>query len=462
MQGQPVIAIFDIGKTNKKLFLFDERYNIVYERSAQFAEITDEEGDACENLEEVEQFLFESLHAIFDDKNFDIRAINCSAYGASFVYIDDEGKPLTPLYNYLKQYPEALKKRFYEAYGGEEKFSRDTASPVLGSLNSGMQLYRIKEERPELFARMKYALHLPQYIVYCLTKKALSEITSIGSHTNLWNFATNSYHEWVYKEGVINKFPPIVDTTTVTTEKFKGKEYIMGTGLHDSSAALIPYLLNFRDPFVLISTGTWCISLNPFNTHPLTSEELKNDCLCYLQYKGSPVKASRLFAGHEHEEQVKKIAAFFHQDRVYFDKIAFDSGMIQQLKKKLPIGLQSGDLINTSVFAHRDLNSFSSSTEAYHQLMLDIIAAQYASTQLVLRQTSVKKMYVDGGFSRNAVYMNLLASVFPDMKVFAASMANATAVGTALAISSSWNSKALPENIIDLVYFPVASADRVL
>ena len=34
-----VIAIFDIGKTNKKFFLFDEQYKIVVEKTETFAEI---------------------------------------------------------------------------------------------------------------------------------------------------------------------------------------------------------------------------------------------------------------------------------------------------------------------------------------------------------------------------------------------------------------------------------------
>ena len=38
----PTIAIFDIGKTNKKLFLFNENYEIVLEKSTQFSEITDD------------------------------------------------------------------------------------------------------------------------------------------------------------------------------------------------------------------------------------------------------------------------------------------------------------------------------------------------------------------------------------------------------------------------------------
>ena len=106
------------------------------------------------------------LRDVFARKQFDIKALNFTTYGASFVYIDEDGNPVAPLYNYLKPYPEELKKKFYDTYGGEENFSKITASPVLGSLNSGMQLYRIKHEKPELFKKIKHALHLPQYLSY--------------------------------------------------------------------------------------------------------------------------------------------------------------------------------------------------------------------------------------------------------------------------------------------------------
>ena len=47
-------------------------------------------------------------------------------------------------------------------------------------------------------------------------------------------------------------------------EEFSEEDTIaVGAGLHDSSAALIPYLSAFREPFILLSPGTWCISLNP-------------------------------------------------------------------------------------------------------------------------------------------------------------------------------------------------------
>lgn len=455
MSTIPVIAIFDVGKTNKKLFLFDENYKIVFERSARFNETADEDGFPCENLDALRSSVFDSLQEVFQNTAFKIKAINFSAYGASFVHIGDDGEPVTPLYNYLKPYPEYLKKQFYHTYGGEEEFSYKTASPVLGHLNSGMQLYWLKYERPDVYKKIKYSLHLPQYMSYLVSKNPCSDITSIGCHTNLWDFQKNNYHEWVYQEGIIEKLAPIVAADYIVSGAFPGTNYRAGVGLHDSSAAIIPYLVNFHDPFVLISTGTWCISLNSFNDQPLTREELKCDCLSYMTFERKPVKASRLFAGNEHELQVKRIADFFNQNPVHYQTMHYNPEIITALQKKIsPVeATDTIELITKSLFAKRDLSAFETDAEAYHQLILDIITQQKASTQLVLKGTDVKRLFVDGGFSKNAIYMNLLASAFPDLEVFAASMAQATAVGTALAIHKAWNGKPVPNNLIELEYY---------
>lgn len=451
MEAKPVIAIFDVGKTNKKLFLFDEHYKIVFEKSARFNEITDENGDPCENLDSLSQSVFNSLCEVFKLKEFDIRAVNFSTYGASFVYVDEQGEALTPLYNYLKAYPQDLKDLFYKTYGSEEAIAMQTASPALGSLNSGLQVYRLKHQQPEVFKKTKYALHLPQYLSYVLTGKACTDMTSIGCHTALWDFAENDYHRWVREEGITAKFAPVTSGNEVVTTTFEGKEIKVGTGLHDSSAALIPYLVSFTDPFVLLSTGTWSISLNPFDHTPLTAAELKNDCLNYLQYKGMPVKASRLFAGYEYEQQVKRIAEHFDQNTAKYRHIEYDADIVSKLTKNRDV--RSSMDVHPITFSARNLNDFANDNEAYHQLMIDIIEQQKASTVLIMKGAPVKRIFVDGGFSKNAVFMHLLAAAFPDMEVFAASMAQATAVGTALAIHHCWNSKSQPTDLIELKYY---------
>lgn len=441
-----VIAIFDVGKTNKKLFLFDENYNLVFERSAKFLETTDEDGDSCENLESLRLSVFDSLHQVFRMKQFDIKAMNFASYGASLVYVDESGMPLTQLYNYLKQYPEALSEELYNKYHGANQFSLETASPLLGSLNSALQLYRIKKEKSELFKKIKYALHLPQYLSFLVSGTYYADMTSIGCHTAMWDFKNKNYHKWIDEEGLLEKMAPITSGKEVFDSSFPGNTYKVGAGFHDSSSALIPYLVNFHEPFVLISTGTWCITLNPFAEIILTEEELRQDCLFYMTYDGTPVKASRLFAGHQHEIQSKRIADYFGIPSSKFKNIETNWDII----KRIPRNTTIVDLDN---FGRRNLSFFKDYIQAYHYLINDLVRAQVQSTNLVLSKKNCKRIFVDGGFSKNHVYMSLLAYHYPEMEVFAASMAQATALGAALAIHEHWNTQPIPSNIIELKYF---------
>ncbi len=445
---QPVTAIFDIGKTNKKLFFFDEEYDwtaprwtaprIVFESNSEFEEILDEDGDPCEDIDKLSNWVINSLKVALNHPVFEVKAVNFATYGASFVLVDENGVPVAPLYNYLKPFPEDLKTLFYQKYGGEQKIARETASPILGNLNSGMQLFRLKYQKlldgnplggnPQIFKRVKYALHLPQYMSSLITKQFFSELTSIGCHTQLWDFEKNDYHEWVKSEGIDTILAPIVPTDTIIETVVEGKKIKVGIGLHDSSAALIPYLLRekrnavqrvaVQEPFVLISTGTWCISLNPFNSSPLTDEELSKDCLCFMTFEGKIVKASRLFAGNKHHTETKKIAAHFGVNEDFYKNIVFDKDILAAIRTT------------------KDA-AFDNEIMAYHQLMLEIVNEQVASTNLVIYNTDksvppIKTIYIDGGFSKNSIYIELLKLSFPEMTITVASVNQATAIGAAL------------------------------
>ena len=87
--------------------------------------------------------------------------------------------------------------------------------------------------------------------------------------------------------------------------------------------------------------------------------------------------------------------------------------------------------------------------------MINIIKKQVASTKMILKNTAVKRIFIDGGFSKNQIYMNLMAQAFPHIEVYAASMAQATAMGAALAIHHKWNSHAIPGDLIELKMYTV-------
>lgn len=444
----PVVAILDIGKTNKKLFLFNENYEVVFEKSVLLKETTDEDGEVCEDIQALSTWVLEMVDKVLQNNQYQIKALNFSAYGASFVYLNKEGKPLAPLYNYLKKYPQKLHSAFLSKYNSDGRFFIDTASPNLESLNSGLQVYRLKYDQPAVYDQTTFALHLPQYLSYLFTQTATTDITSIGCHTALWDFNKNQYHHWVKEEQLNIKLPAICDTDSVKQIAKNNATIQVGIGLHDSSAALIPYLKYFKDPFVLISTGTWCISLNPFNDSPLTQDQLDNDCLCYMSYQGKPVKAARLFAGHEHEQVVVKLATHYNKPVDYYKSVGFNESLVnckalQEEDKALKVG------VHPSSFSNVDLNEFETYEAAYHAFMTAIIQQQKISTNLVLNP-SIQQIFVDGGFSNNAVYMHLLATVFPSLKVSAALLPQSSSRGAAMVIHDSWNPESLPTNLIAL------------
>lgn len=440
MVQQPVIGIFDIGKTNKKVLLFNQQYQLVREYADRLPETADEDGDPCEDLQHLDRWIQAQLLQLQQDPEIQLKAINVSAYGASFVYIDAEGNTLTPLYNYLKTYPATLQQRFYRNHGPEKEFCRQTASPSLGSLNSGLQLYRIKYYQPRVFRHMQYALHLPQYVSWKISGHPVTELTSIGCHTGLWDFEQDSYHQWVYEEELASRFPPLVTSDQVLPVELQGQTVLVGSGLHDSSAALIPYLQQFTDPFVLISTGTWSISLNPFNNIPLSEAELEQDCLCYLTYQGKPVKAARFFLGYAHEQELKKIAAHFHQQPDFYKSLQPDQQVLDSLEENF--GEQQYSSLEPSLY--KDY------TAAYHALMLKLVALQKKTTDRILQGPAISQLFVDGGFAGNSFFMQLLAAAYPDKLVAAASMQQGTALGAALALHHQWNTEPLPTELVAL------------
>lgn len=443
LPSTPVIAVFDVGRTNKKFFLFDEAYGTVYEEIVQFDEVPDNDGFPSDDVTKLSHWVGETLRLQMQREDVDIKAINFSAYGASFVHVDENGRPVAPLYNYLKPFPQAMQNDLYARYGGGQKLSLETASPLLGSLNSGLQLYRLKYEQPEVYEPTVHSLHLPQYVSSLVTGKYASDMTSIGCHTLLWNFHARMYHDWVYDEGLDEKLAPVLRSHAVFDIDVYGKSIRAGIGLHDSSAALIPYLANFTGPFVLISTGTWCISLHPFTKAPLSAEELERDCLLYLDYKGNPVKASRLFAGHDHEEAVTGLAARFSVPRDHYKEVAFSRELYEELVKSGKGGMMDNDEPGYAA--------------AYHSLMFDIIRRQQASTSLLLKGSPVRQIFVDGGFAHNPIYMQMLAEVFPGIEVYSATVSQATALGAALAIHNAWNTKPLATGMVALQrYLPIS------
>lgn len=446
----PVTAVFDIGKTNKKFLLFDESYSIIYKQQTMLDQIEDDDGDPCEDLDQLVRWIRKKFRDSLENDNFEIKAVNFSTYGATLVHLDEKGEPVTPLYNYLKPFPDYLEQQFYDRYGGRKQFSVETASPPMGMLNSGLQLYWLKYQKPKKYSKIRCTLHFPQYVSYLFTGNNTSELTSVGCHTGLWNYRQNTWHRWLDEEDMKHLLPeikPVEHTCKVTSGR---TELNVGIGIHDSSAALAPYLYLLDEPFMLISTGTWSIVLNPFNATSLTYEELRRDCLSYMNIYGNPVKASRLFLGQEYMHQKQRMDTHFNRKPTQtlpeinpglFKQLMAKDGLSRKLQ--LEKAHMSGPYPSEKP-GNWELANFDSYEEAYHQLMLDLVSIQADCIRLAEGPGQPDKMIVTGGFSQNDFFMRLLATKFPDKKVYTTSLPHASALGAAMVVN---NGKALEKEV---------------
>ena len=440
------IAVFDIGKTNKKFLLFDKNLKLVYEKEYQFKEIKDESGFECDNIRKIEDWIIDTLTEFSDNRDYKVKGVNFSTYGATLMYLDEHGKALTPAYNYLKPMPEGIADELYERYGGVDEFSRRTASPALGFLNSGLQILWLKKTKPRVFSKTKNILHFPQYFSHLLTGKVTSEFTSIGCHTAMWDFDNMDYHPWLEDEGI--QLPKPISNKTTFPSQSGEFNFLTGTGIHDSSAALAPYIMQSREKFILISTGTWCINMNPFNYEPLTPDQLKNDCLSYLSINQKPVKSSRLFMGHIHDINLENITKHFNTDKDAYRKVGLNRDLISQLsggeisffKNGIPDGYADYDV---------NLSAFESFEEAYHRLIMDLTMLCVESINYILPENDdIKNVFISGGFAKNDIFLKYLADQLVNKRVFTSEIDNASALGAAMVIYDDAGLGKLPD--IDL------------
>jgi sugar (pentulose or hexulose) kinase len=449
-----VIAIFDIGKTNKKILLFDESFKVVHVEEQKFDEIKDDDGFACDDIDHIEKWMKSAIEKFMDHPEFEIKAVNFATYGATLMYIGKDGKKLTPAYNYLKPMPDEVMEGFYQKYGGVDEFSRKTASPALGMLNSGLQALWLKRKKNNIFSNAEHVVHFPQYLSYLFTGKVTSEYTSIGCHTAMWDFDNKTYHKWISDENI--KLPRPIANSTVFPVQIKGKTVKVGIGIHDSSSSLAPYLTGKGDEFILISSGTWCIFMNPFNDEPLTADQLKKDTLCFMSIQQNQVKSSRLFLGFIREVNNKRLAEHFKVSEDQFKKVVPDENLIKQQiaqSKGKPVFFADGIPAN-HIDEKIDLSQFKTYEEAYHRLIIDVTGLAVDALKLVIPQKdNSKAIYISGGFARNQIFVRLLANLLPGKKIYTSEIDNATALGAALVIGEEAFGKSNPATDLGLKEF---------
>jgi len=294
--------ILDVGKTNIKSHVMDDRGESVWSRSHPNA--VQQIGDYPSiDVDETWLWFQETLRTAA--QLYSIAAINVSTHGACAVLLSRSGDLLFPVMDYEVQQLEIDGESYSEVRPDYEH----TLSPDLpGGLNLGRQIWWLRLRYPERFGQLSKILLYPQYWVWKLTGLEVSEVTSLGCHTDLWEPLNRHYSSLVGALGIENKLAPLVEShlpvgrvrTDLASELGLPDSCTVYPGVHDSNGSLARYLVSgIAAPFTVISTGTWVVVMAVGNACDRLREA--QDMLANVDVRGKPVACARFMGGREFE-----------------------------------------------------------------------------------------------------------------------------------------------------------------
>ena len=298
----PLIAVFDVGKTNSKVALVDPTLG----REIWSARRTNEiiQGPATRELDVVgiETWLFEQL--LQAPQRERIAGIVPIAHGAAAVLVDHAGEVLA-----APDYEDTCFDAVAEEYGALRDPFAITYSPNLPQgLNLGRQLYFLQTRHADLFSRVGHILLYPQYWSWRLSGVMASEVTSLGTHTDLWRPHDRSYSALARKQGWARLMPSMYRASdqlgnvrpAVAAASGLPERCLVACGIHDSNASYLRFLLDReREAFTVVSSGTWTIVMA--NRGELTRLREERDMLANVNVFGAPIATARYMGGREYE-----------------------------------------------------------------------------------------------------------------------------------------------------------------
>jgi len=203
-----IVAVFDIGKTNLKLCALDANQltNAPLDVLRHTNDVLDRAPYPHLDSEGTWSWLQQGLKDF--GERFAVRAIAITTHGATAACLNGDELAL-PILDYESDVCQAVA----EEYRALRSDFEQTGSPGMAvGLNLGLQLYWLSQAFPDAFAKVTDILTLPQYWGWRLSGKKVSEVTSLGCHTDLWAPARTDFSDLVTTLGWHDRFPPVAAT----------------------------------------------------------------------------------------------------------------------------------------------------------------------------------------------------------------------------------------------------------
>lgn len=294
-----------------------------------------------------------------------------------------------------------------------------TGSPLLpGGLNIGSQLHALE-------ALDGAALHgvtlLPyaQYWAWLLSGAMVSEVTSLGCHSDLWAPARASFSPLAERRDWGGRFAPLTKAGAVVgtlrdelaAQTGLSPDVRIYAGMHDSNAALLAARafpeIGGAEATVL-STGTWFIAMRS-TAAPVDMAVLPEtrDCLVNVDAFAQPVPSARFMGGREIEllgERVDRPGLAGLADVLLNDAMVLPG----QVPGCGPFPQAVGRWINYPAASDERAAAIALYIALMADASLDLIGASGA-------------LLIEGRFAASELFTRALATLRPDCAVYTAS-----------------------------------------
>ncbi len=458
------IAVLDIGKTNKKLVIYDNNLKQIDSIYSSFPTIKYKDLDV-EDTRGINSWFLEGLKTM--GEKYPIKVISVTTHGATGVCIDKNGKPSVPVVAYTNEVDDTFHEEFYNLVGERNDLQIKTATVEIKPLiNYAKLLYFLKKRFPNDFEKTEKILLYPQYFSYTLTEKTSADFTYAGCHSYLWDFKEWRWSDVAAKLDILSKLPKNINkpgdilgkiSKNIVDQTNLNPDTIVTTGVHDSNSSLLPYLINGKENFILNSTGTWCVVMHPTKKLSFTKEELGKMVFYNISANKDLVKTAIFMGGLEFETYTDILKKLHARDDYPELNIKLTEQILNESSNFILPGVVKGAgqfpdsepriVENDKVFQLTEVQKginipefFGDYEKAYHILILSLVLQTKVSIERVNAPAN-SPIYIEGGFRHNKSYIKLIASLFPSNPVYITNIAEATSFGAALLGKGAYEGK---------------------
>ncbi|MFN0115174.1 MAG: FGGY family carbohydrate kinase [Paracoccaceae bacterium] len=263
------LAVIDHGKTNVRVLVLDPAGRVI---GAEGTPNLVRPGPPWRHhdLAALSGWVFAALARLA--ARHGVRAVVPAGHGSGGVLVTadpdagGDGAAL-PMPDYEEPFPPPLDALYRPLAGG---FLDRGSAVMMASTHQARQLFRMQAEAPQAVAGAAHYLSVPQYWAWRLSGVAVSEFSTLGAQSHLWNVADRVWTPIVRAMGWGRLLPPPVPSHTAlgTLRPGLAARYGMPPGMtvfaggHDSSLNFHRYRAAGLSGLTLVSTGTWIVAMS--------------------------------------------------------------------------------------------------------------------------------------------------------------------------------------------------------